>query len=140
VAPARTLPAVGGCWRQGPSGGWRARIGRSHLIWDALKRENTGIWGRRCASPLLRETSERLLGDEQYLHNVQNTLQGCHAQAPGVSLILFTCATSRIKSKGLSIDVPRCLPKSFENLINQILNLEHVPMEPLAFCMHRCTC
>jgi hypothetical protein len=44
VAQARTLLAVGGCWRRGPSGGWRPRVGQSRLIWDALKRENTGIW------------------------------------------------------------------------------------------------
>jgi hypothetical protein len=25
------------------------------------------------------------------------------------------------------------LQKTFENLVNQILNLEHIPMEPLAF-------
>jgi hypothetical protein len=25
--------------------------------------------------------------------------------------------------------------KTFENLINKIINLEHIPMEPLSFCM-----
>jgi hypothetical protein len=38
--------------------------------------------------PLLRETPWRLLGDEQCLHNVQNTLRGCDAQDLGVSLTL----------------------------------------------------
>jgi hypothetical protein len=28
----------------------------------------------------------------------------------------------------------------FENLVNQILNLYHIPREPLAFYMRRCTC
>jgi hypothetical protein len=28
----------------------------------------------------------------------------------------------------------------FENLVNQILNLEHITMELLAFYMWRCTC
>jgi hypothetical protein len=25
--------------------------------------------------------------------------------------------------------------KLFENLVNQIFNMEHIPMEPLTFCM-----
>jgi hypothetical protein len=32
------------------------------------------------------------------------------------------------------------LQKLFENLVNQILNLEHIPREPLAFCTRRCMC
>jgi hypothetical protein len=27
------------------------------------------------------------------------------------------------------------LQKLFKNLVNQILNMEHIPREPLAFCM-----
>jgi hypothetical protein len=39
-----------------------------------------------------------------------------------------------------SIIISAELQKTFENLVNQILNVEHIPLEPLAFCMRRCTC
>jgi hypothetical protein len=32
------------------------------------------------------------------------------------------------------------LQNLFENFINQILNMEHIPMTPLAFHMWRCVC
>jgi hypothetical protein len=53
---------------------------------DALKRESTGIRGRRCVVPLLRERLGRLLGDKQYIDNVQNTLLMDFGEAHGDSL------------------------------------------------------
>jgi hypothetical protein len=44
AAVAAKLRASVGRWRRGPSGGWRPRVGRSSLLQDALKRENTGLW------------------------------------------------------------------------------------------------
>jgi hypothetical protein len=33
-----------------------------------------------------------------------------------------------------SMTISAELKKTFENLVNQVLNLDHIPVEPLAFC------